>query len=215
MRVKTRYIPVGFQDDGEARAISSNVTYIKYVSSEWQQQSQSLKSNGYIGIFLLLYLTISLLLTACHSSKPIPAQALPSQTLVLSIAKNNGMTTIQQGSRLLISIPTDTFFMPLTTQLNPCKINVLLKMASCLYQYSSYYPFSNVYVRGYTDRFFPPYRQQNLSQEYADVIAAYLWNAGIPNSHVIAEGFGSNYPIASYKTVSGKGFNRRVEIQIN
>ena len=41
------YIPVGFQEAGEARASSRSGAYIKYVSSEWQQQSQSLKGDGY------------------------------------------------------------------------------------------------------------------------------------------------------------------------
>ena len=41
-------IPDGFQEAGEARARSSSGAYTKYVSSEWQQQSQNLKGDGYI-----------------------------------------------------------------------------------------------------------------------------------------------------------------------
>ena len=40
-------IPVGFQEGGEARASSRSGAYIEYVSSEWQQQSQNLKGDGY------------------------------------------------------------------------------------------------------------------------------------------------------------------------
>ena len=43
-------IPVGFQEAGEAHVISSSGAYIESVSSEWQQQSQSLKSDRYIPV---------------------------------------------------------------------------------------------------------------------------------------------------------------------
>ena len=44
---KAETIPVGFQEAGEARASSRSGAYTEYVSSEWQQQSQNLKGNGY------------------------------------------------------------------------------------------------------------------------------------------------------------------------
>ena len=48
IQLTDNYIPVGFQEAGEARASSRSGAYIQYVSSEWQQQSQSLKGDGYI-----------------------------------------------------------------------------------------------------------------------------------------------------------------------
>ena len=49
-------IPVGFQEAGEARASSRSGAYIKYVSSEWQQQGQSLKGDGYSVTSILLWI---------------------------------------------------------------------------------------------------------------------------------------------------------------
>ena len=54
-----RSIPVGFQEAGEARASSRSGAYIQYVSSEWQQQRQSLKGDQYI-----LHSNINLLISA-------------------------------------------------------------------------------------------------------------------------------------------------------
>ena len=51
LSIKIMFIPVGFQEAGKARASSRSGAYIKYVSSEWQQQSQNLKGDGYRTFF--------------------------------------------------------------------------------------------------------------------------------------------------------------------
>lgn len=163
-------------------------------------------------ISLLISLIAVLSLLGCLPPKPKPAKF---NYLTQASAPCQGLQVVQQGSRLLVMISTDAFFDPPTTSLKPTRVVAVAQLAQSIFNFTTLYPYSIVYVRGYTDTFFPPYTRLTLSQQYADVIAAYLWNAGIPTANIRAMGYDGAYAIANQHTVRGMGFNRRVEIQIN
>lgn len=163
-----------------------------------------------ITIALLFLISIA----GCHQYSKAAIKGDDLSLKIITITQDH-IQTIQQGSRLLILIPTDEFFEPLETNLKPRRINPILHMANYAARYSRTYPNATVYVRGYADPIFPPYSPLILSQQYADTIAAYLWSAGIPLNHIQSVGYGNRYPIANPETVPGRGYNRRVEIQIN
>jgi outer membrane protein OmpA-like peptidoglycan-associated protein len=67
-------------------------------------------------------------------------------------------------------------------------------------------------VEGNTDDIGEPEWNQNLSEQRAEAIAAYLVSRGIDRARVVARGNGASNPVASNKTATGRYRNRRTEI---
>ncbi|HEU4791649.1 MAG TPA: OmpA family protein, partial [Flavobacterium sp.] len=53
----------------------------------------------------------------------------------------------------------------------------------------------------------------DLSKQRAESVRTYLISKGIPESRLIALGFGDGKPIASNEKSSGRAKNRRVELK--
>ena len=52
-----------------------------------------------------------------------------------------------------------------------------------------------------------------LSQSRVDAVKSYLLGKGVPESRIEATAYGSSKPVSSSKSVSGRGQNRRVELE--
>ncbi len=77
------------------------------------------------------------------------------------------------------------------------------------------YPKVNFNIEGHTDNTGNYDSNKRLSQSRADAVKAYITEKGISASRLGAKGFGSDKPIASNNTSTGRQQNRRVEFVIN
>jgi OOP family OmpA-OmpF porin len=67
-------------------------------------------------------------------------------------------------------------------------------------------------ISGHTDNIGEASFNQDLSQRRAETVRTYLINKGISGDRLTAIGYGPEKPIATNKTASGRGQNRRVEL---
>lgn len=75
------------------------------------------------------------------------------------------------------------------------------------------YNATNLQIEGHTDSNAGDKYNINLSRERAESVKTYLISKGIPETRLIALGFGDGKPIASNTTASGRAKNRRVELK--
>ncbi|MBN2637428.1 MAG: OmpA family protein [Prolixibacteraceae bacterium] len=77
------------------------------------------------------------------------------------------------------------------------------------------YPDTNIEVQGHTDSCGSEAYNQNLSEQRARTVSAYLAGKGIPYNRLTTKGFGENAPKYSNETPDGQAQNRRVEFLIS
>ena len=89
-------------------------------------------------------------------------------------------------------------------------IALLNSMAAAVNQCSSFH----VSVEGHTDADGQADYNQNLSQQRADAVVAYLISKGVNTANVTGKGYGETQPIASNDTPQGMAANRRIEFKV-
>lgn len=75
-------------------------------------------------------------------------------------------------------------------------------------------PDAEVEIGGHTDNRGSEASNQNLSQDRADSVRAYLIGGGVSESQLTAVGFGELEPIADNDTAEGRQENRRIEFSL-
>lgn len=75
-------------------------------------------------------------------------------------------------------------------------------------------PKLKIEISGHTDNTGSAAMNENLSQQRASAVVAYLITKGIDTSRLTAKGYGSKKPIATNDTESGRQQNRRTEFKI-
>ena len=75
-------------------------------------------------------------------------------------------------------------------------------------------PEMRVSINGYTDNLGPESTNQELSIERAEAVLKYLMTQGVDRARLEAKGWGSQEPIASNDTLSGRQSNRRIEFLV-
>lgn len=89
----------------------------------------------------------------------------------------------------------------------------LSKLAGILLAYPGTY---HIEIEGHTDAVGSQDYNQKLSEDRAQTVRAYLSQAGIPDTRIVAvRGFGKIRPVATNDTPEGRQMNRRVEIVIS
>ncbi|HVG19924.1 MAG TPA: OmpA family protein, partial [Blastocatellia bacterium] len=89
----------------------------------------------------------------------------------------------------------------------------LSKLAGILMAYPGTY---RIEIEGHTDAVGSQDYNQKLSEDRAGTVRAYLTQAGIPDTRIVAvRGFGKIRPVATNDTPEGRQMNRRVEIVIS
>ncbi len=76
------------------------------------------------------------------------------------------------------------------------------------------YPKSDVIIKGHTDKVGAQNYNQSLSEKRSDRVRTFLISEGVAPSRITAIGYGESMPVATNSTESGRGQNRRVEIEI-
>ena len=79
----------------------------------------------------------------------------------------------------------------------------------------SKYPENKVIIEGHTDSDGSDQYNQQLSEQRAGAIAAYLRAKNLNLASLTSVGYGESMPVASNSTAEGKAKNRRVEINIS
>ncbi len=166
---------------------------------------------------LLLITSAAFVLSGCSHPKPNPLTPRQQQLLTLRQSiQQDGVQIIKQGARVQLVIPVDTFFHLASTQLLDYKTDTVQRIALFLQIYLQ--QFSQpvmIHVSGYSDTVYPSAKRIPLSNQYAQVIASFLWNHGFSHKQLHIVGFGSLHPIGNNKTTRGSGYNRRVMVQVN
>jgi outer membrane protein OmpA-like peptidoglycan-associated protein len=70
-------------------------------------------------------------------------------------------------------------------------------------------------IEGHTDSTGSDELNQKLSDQRADSVRKYLMEQGMPETSLIAVGFGKSMPVADNSTAAGRQQNRRVEIIVS
>lgn len=70
-------------------------------------------------------------------------------------------------------------------------------------------------LNGYSSLEGTPEHNLTLSVERANAVKTYLVNTGVSTNNLTTKGFGTQNPVASNDTESGRTLNRRVEIKLN
>ena len=76
------------------------------------------------------------------------------------------------------------------------------------------HPNAHVKIGGYTDNVGSAADNLTLSQERADNVRAQLVSMGVDPSHLSAEGYGEQHPVADNSTESGRAMNRRISMLV-
>lgn len=153
--------------------------------------------------------------SGCHH-KSAPKQDLSGKSIsIRQMITDAGGIIITQGSRLQIILPTDEFFEAQSTEIIEEQLDTLELVSLYLKDFLKTHPSrQHVYVTAYTDTVYTPKQRQALSEQYAQVIASYLWSQGFSHRVLTVAGYGASYPIADQSTAAGSHANRRVQIDV-
>jgi outer membrane protein OmpA-like peptidoglycan-associated protein len=123
---------------------------------------------------------------------------------------NEVLQTRDSARGLIVSMP-DVLFDTGSANLKPTARERLAKVAGILIAY----PDIHIEIDGYTDSTGSPLTNQQLSQERAASVQAYLSQQGVSASSISIHGFGEANPIASNDSSAGRQQNRRVELVVS
>lgn len=143
------------------------------------------------------------------SPKPYTGTVADHYTMLAQLHKQ-GVGVIEYGSTLTLVLPTDCFFRGTTTQVKEHRKHTLRLIAKLIKTYQG----APVVVSGHTDKVYTANQQQKNSFYYAQAVAGYLWNHGVPMQTVKVVPDASHVNVSTNKNPRGAADNRRVEIYI-
>ena len=123
----------------------------------------------------------------------------------------NSVLQTRDSARGLIVNMSDVLFDTAAFTLKPGAREKLSKVAGILLAY----PGLNIEVDGHTDNVGGDEYNQNLSDQRAESVRAYLVAQGVPTGSVTAKGFGKTQPVGTNDTAAGRQINRRVELVVS
>ena len=123
----------------------------------------------------------------------------------------NSVLQTRDSARGLIVNMSDVLFDTAKYTLKPGAREKLSKVAGILLAY----PGLNIEVDGHTDNVGSDEYNQNLSDQRAESVRAYLVAQGVLTGSVSAKGFGKSQPVGTNDTAAGRQINRRVELVVS
>lgn len=132
-----------------------------------------------------------------------------SKSHIVKELKKQDIQYVQYGDTNLLIIPTDKYFMFLSPRLNELCYPGLTNVIRLL----KFYPYSTIYVAGFTDDVGSKRHKNKMSQAQAETMMTYLWSNGIQDTRLKAEGYGDKYAISDNAIIHGSAQNRRIEIE--
>ena len=125
--------------------------------------------------------------------------------------RGTGVSVSRNGDQIILNMPGNVTCPTTGSDVNSNFYPVLRSVAKVLTHFNQ----TLIDVQGFTDSSGSAEFNQNLSQQRANSVAAYLAGQGVAPGRMIVTGRGEAAPIASNATPEGKAQNRRVEIQIS
>ena len=123
----------------------------------------------------------------------------------------NSVLQTRDTARGLIVNMSDVLFDTAKYTLKPGAREKLSKVAGILLAY----PGLNIEVDGHTDNVGSDEFNQNLSNQRAESVRAYLVAQGVTTNSITAKGFGKTQPVGTNDTAAGRQINRRVELVVS
>jgi outer membrane protein OmpA-like peptidoglycan-associated protein len=115
------------------------------------------------------------------------------------------------SSLQIFVIPSDNIFVDSRgTEIKPSATDALNDLADYLAKYRNH----RMVVTGYTDELGTYHRDAVLSEHQAQALITYLWTRGIAHECLTPVGMGKDesQTVASNRSINGKAYNRRLEI---
>lgn len=132
-----------------------------------------------------------------------------SKNSIIEELNKENIEFIQYGDTMTLIVPVDKYFMFESPRLNEICYPGLINIIRLL----KFYPYSPVYVAGFTDNVGTRYHKKLMSQTQAETILTFLWANNIPAQLLKAEGYGDKNDVGDNQLIHGSAFNRRIEIQ--
>lgn len=159
---------------------------------------------------------VALIVASCSKKEEPSYHTIPPKPCIVSTGIPDstmgrlGIQTIQIGNNVRVVIPTDSIFKDRGTQIKHSAYPALDDLAKFLARY----PNHRMIVTGYTDELGTSDRDQRLSEHQAQSLITYLWTKGIHHECLTPIGIGKaeSQTVASNRSLNGKAFNRRIEI---
>jgi outer membrane protein OmpA-like peptidoglycan-associated protein len=148
---------------------------------------------------------------AARPPAPGPQQgAAPNKTGVTEAQGAGGANEREAGKKIVV-FTSGLLFATNSAEVSTAAKPKLDQVADAL----KAQPQSNrIEINGYTDDTGSSEGNMHLSQQRAQAVANYLESKGVSKDHISVQGFGSEDPISSDKTVEGRAVNRRVDILV-
>lgn len=124
--------------------------------------------------------------------------------------QGSGVEVVRKGDNITLNMPGNVTFAFDSSNLQSHFYPVLDNVAGTLTQYNQ----TVIEVAGHTDSVGSHAYNQNLSEQRAKSVAAYLASHGVAQQRMIVVGAGETRPISSNESEMGRAQNRRVEITI-
>ncbi len=122
-----------------------------------------------------------------------------------------GVQVVNVGDERRIILPTTMFFIPDSADLRHDALPVLNLVAQLIERYGDV----KMIIFGNTNNIPNKKDQKNISTAQAQTIADYLVKQGVPEANIRVVGVGSQAPVATNLSSSGRGMNSRVVIATN
>lgn len=124
--------------------------------------------------------------------------------------RNSGVSVVRDGDNINLIMPGNITFPSNGSQLMSNFYNVLDSVALVLEEFEK----TTIVVAGYTDSNGSEAYNQQLSENRANSVAAYLQSRKVNTLRFDTVGFGEKNPIANNDTKEGRALNRRVELSL-
>lgn len=123
---------------------------------------------------------------------------------------NRGATIVTLGDQILIVIPSDRLFNPLTASVKPQAYSTIELLAQYINQYTK----TLVKVSAFTPVTGSPRAEMVLSKMQAENIAKLLFASGVDARILYAEGYGGTHLVVPTSLSWGESDNYRIEITL-
>lgn len=132
---------------------------------------------------------------------------IPSANGYQEITKDIQLLPVNPGSKIVLR---NVFFDTGSATLRPESYPELNRLAEAF----KLYPNLVIEISGHTDSRGSAASNMALSQNRAQSVVDYLVSIGVERTHLVAQGYGEDQPVADNATADGRQLNRRVEAKI-